>query len=94
MQFASSSLIRTPRRPLFALALAAIFGGVVATGYAMGQAETLDTDGDGMVSYTEMLMAMPEMTEAEFMALDANADGLLDVDELAAAEEAGLITIG
>ena len=61
---------------------------------AMGQAETVDTDGDGMVSFAELLTLVPTLTEAEFMALDADADGLLSVDEVAAAEEAGLIPAG
>jgi Ca2+-binding EF-hand superfamily protein len=68
--------------------------GVVGASHAMGQAETIDTDGDGMVSYTELLMALPEITEAEFQALDADADGLLSPEELTVAEEAGLITPG
>lgn len=75
-------------------ALAALTLGLVGAGHAMGQAEALDGDGDGMVSYTELLVAMPEMTEAEFQALDADGDGLLSPEELAAAEEAGLIPAG
>jgi hypothetical protein len=74
--------------------LAVLILGLVGVGHAMGQADTLDTDGDGLVSYTELLMAMPEMTEEEFQALDADADGLLSPEELSAAEEAGLITLG
>jgi hypothetical protein len=58
-----------------------------------GQAE-IDTDGDGMVSYTELLLVMPDMTEDDFVALDVNEDGMLDAEEVAAAEEAGLITLG
>ncbi len=58
---------------------------------AMGQAESIDTDGDGMVSFTEMTVLMPALSEEEFLALDADADGLLSADEIAAAQEAGLI---
>lgn len=83
-----------PTRPGRAVALAGLILGLVGTGHAMGQAETLDTDGDGVVSYTEALVAMPEMTEAEFQALDANGDGTLDLDEIASAQEAGLIPAG
>jgi hypothetical protein len=75
---------------LLATSLAAILG----AGAALGQAETIDTDGDGMVSYTELLLVMPDMTEDDFTALDANEDGMLDAEEFAAAEEAGLITLG
>ncbi|MBF9044989.1 hypothetical protein HKCCE4037_16725 [Rhodobacterales bacterium HKCCE4037] len=60
----------------------------------MGQAEAVDTDGDGMISFAEILVIMPALTEEEFMALDADADGLLSADEVAAAEEAGLIPAG
>lgn len=83
-----------PTRTGRTFAYATLILGLVGAGHAMGQAETLDTDGDGMVSYTEMVVAMPELTEAEFLALDANGDALLSVDELAAAEDAGLITLG
>jgi hypothetical protein len=86
--------IRTPSRPARTLAHAALILGLVGTGHAMGQAEALDSDGDGMVSYTEALVAMPEMTEAEFAALDADGDGMLNAEEIAAAEDAGLITAG
>jgi hypothetical protein len=61
---------------------------------AMGQAETIDTDGDGMVSFSEMLVLMPALSEEEFLALDADADGLLSTDEIGAAQEAGLIPAG
>jgi hypothetical protein len=47
-----------------------------------------------MVSYTELLLVMPDMTEDDFTALDVNEDGMLDAEEVAAAEEAGLITLG
>ncbi len=82
---------RTEIRPGRTLALAALILGVVGASHAMGQAASLDTDGDGMVSYSEALVAMPEMTEAEFAALDADGDGMLNADELAAAQDAGLI---
>ncbi len=91
------SLTQTPaprRRTLLPVTLAAIALGAVATGYAMGQAAELDGDGDGLVTYTEMLMVMPDVTEAEFMALDANGDGVLDEQELAVAVDAGLIPAG
>ena len=81
-------------RAVHAPALAVTILCLVGAGHAMGQAETLDADGDGLVSYTELLMAMPEMTEAEFQALDGNGDGMLDADEMTAAEQAGLLTLG
>lgn len=83
-------------KPHFAaIALAGAFAVLVGgASLAMGQAEAIDTDGDGMVSYTELLVLMPAMTEAEFQALDADADGMLSTDEIAAAEQAGLIPAG
>lgn len=87
------SEIKTSR--LAALSLAGAFAVLVGgASLAMGQAETVDTDGDGMVSFTELLTLMPALTEAEFQALDADADGLLNADEIGLAEEAGLIPAG
>jgi low affinity Fe/Cu permease len=77
----------------FRLLLATSVAAILTAGVALGQAE-IDTDGDGMVSYTELLLVMPDMTEEDFTALDANEDGMLDAEEFAAAEEAGLITMG
>ena len=54
------------------------------------QAE-VDVDGDGVLSYNEMLAAYPAMTEESFIAMDTNADGAVDADELKVANEAGLI---
>ena len=50
-----------------------------------------DTDGDGMVSFAEMLAVMPTLTEDTFAAVDANGDGLVDEAELVAAEASGLV---
>jgi hypothetical protein len=85
-----TTALMNPGRVMLATALAAL----LSAGAALGQAETVDTDGDGMVSYTELLIVMPDMTEDAFVALDANADGMLDAEEFAAAQEAGLITLG
>lgn len=76
------------------LAHAALILGLVGAGHAMGQAGTLDGDGDAMVSYEEALVAMPGLTEAEFAAMDADGDGLLSGEEIAAAQDAGLIPAG
>ena len=63
---------------------------VVATP-ALAQDAAIDVDEDGMYSYPELLAVMPEMTEDEFVILDVNGDGLLDAEEIAAAQEAGAI---
>ncbi len=54
-------------------------------------AATLDADGDGLVTFEEMTAAMPEISEETFMLIDANADGAVDAEELATAEQAGTI---
>lgn len=55
------------------------------------QATELDSDGDGVLSFVELTSAMPEMTEETFVTIDVNADGAIDAEELAAAQDAGLI---
>ena len=52
----------------------------------------LDTDGDGAVSFPEMIVAYPDLTEDGFSVMDSSGDGLLDADEIAAAVDAGMIT--
>jgi hypothetical protein len=59
--------------------------------FAMGNKAELDADGDGMLSFAELLVGYPALTEETYGTMDANADGAIDADELAAAEEAGLI---
>lgn len=82
---------RGRKRLGFILGAASLGLGVVAAGHAMGQATSLDTDGDGLVSYTELLIAMPEMSEADFAALDLDESGALDDAELMAAQDAGMV---
>lgn len=83
------------RRKLgLAIGAASLALGVVAAGYAMGQSSSLDTDGDGLVTYTELLAALPDLTETDFAAMDTDGSGSLDSSELTAAEEAGMIPAG
>lgn len=51
----------------------------------------LDADGDGLVTYEEMVAVAPTATQESYAAIDTNTDGLVDEAELAAAVEAGLI---
>ena len=51
----------------------------------------MDTDGDGLLSYNELLAAYPEMTEENFTAIDTNSDGAVDADEMKVAGDAGLL---
>lgn len=55
------------------------------------QDAAIDVNADGMYSFPELQAVMPEMTEDTFTALDANGDGLLDADEIAAGTDAGLL---
>lgn len=53
--------------------------------------DMLDANEDGFLSLAELQAAYPDLTEEAFTEADANGDGVLDQDELAAAREAGLI---
>ena len=58
---------------------------------AFAQDAAIDINGDGMYSFPEVQAVMPEMTEEDFTNLDVSGDGLLDVDEITAATQAGLL---
>lgn len=58
---------------------------------AVAQDLAIDVNGDGMYSYPELLAVMPEMSEEDFTLLDADGDGLLNADEIAAGTEAGIL---
>lgn len=60
-------------------------------GSAVAQ-EVTDTDGDGAYSMEELMVTYPNLTPETFAMIDANADGVVDADELAAAQEAGTLT--
>ena len=74
------------------IALAAILG--LGAGAALAQTMVEDTDGDGVYSMEELQVAFPDLTEDVFTTVDTNADGAVDADELAAAEEAGVLVAG
>lgn len=62
------------------------------TGPALAQDMTVeDANGDGVYSMEELQAAYPDLTEDQFKLIDANADGSVDADELAAAQEAGTL---
>lgn len=54
-------------------------------------AHEMDTDQDGLYSLAEMRTEYPDLTEADYAALDTNQDEAVDVDELAAAIENGIL---
>lgn len=54
-------------------------------------ATQLDADGDGRVTLDEVQVVHPDITEEIFTAMDANADGTLDEEEIVAAQNAGVM---
>ncbi len=67
--------------------LAAAILGTTAAAFAMTE---IDVNGDGGVSYEEMLAAYPDFTEADFLTADTDGNGMIDEAEQAAARDAGL----
>ncbi|WP_298291589.1 hypothetical protein [uncultured Litoreibacter sp.] len=61
------------------------------SGAAFAALVDVDTDGDGVASFTEMLAVYPTLTEEGFGAIDTNGDGVVDEAEMTAAQEGGLI---
>lgn len=78
-------------KPLTLTLVAAFFA---TSAFAMNNKAELDADGDGMLSFEELLAGYPALTEETYGTMDSNSDGAIDADELAAAEEAGLIVSG
>ncbi|MEX5726765.1 hypothetical protein Ga0609869_000118 [Rhodovulum iodosum] len=64
---------------------------LLAAGAAFAQTEVADTDGDGVYSMEEIAESYPDLTDDMFAEIDANADGVVDAEELAAAMDAGLL---
>lgn len=69
------------------LATTLLFAG--ATAAMAGSAA--DTDGDGLLSWDEVAAMWPEVSADAFAQADGDQSGMLDAEELAAAQEAGLI---
>ena len=72
---------------LRAVVLALIAG--VAT--AQEADPNIDVNGDGFYSFPEVGTVYPDLTDADFTAMDTTGDGLLDMAEVAAAQDAGLM---
>ena len=68
---------------------ATLAAALVAPSFAM--AETMDTDGNGMVSMSEFQAVYPDAGADMFSSVDTNSDGALSEDEIAAAQEAGTL---
>ncbi|MGR3511643.1 MAG: EF-hand domain-containing protein [Paracoccaceae bacterium] len=72
--------------------LAGLLGLGVST--AAMAADVADTDGDGVYSMEELMVAYPSLTEELFGTIDGNGDGAVDEAELAAAVDAGVLVAG
>ena len=72
---------------------AIVLATVLTAGASLATAQTMveDADGNGTFSMDELKVAYPDLTEELFVQIDANADGAVDIDELMAARDAGLI---
>ncbi|WP_172298671.1 EF-hand domain-containing protein [Pseudoruegeria sp. HB172150] len=53
--------------------------------------EQIDVNGDGSLTLAELQSVHPGVTDEVFTAADTDADGLINGDELASAQELGLI---
>lgn len=51
----------------------------------------IDVNGDGFYSFPEVTTIFPEITDEVFTTLDTTGDGLLDMAEVMAAQDAGLM---
>ncbi len=53
----------------------------------------IDVNGDGFYSFPEISTMYPDITDEVFTTIDATGDGLLDMAEVVAAQEAGLMPV-
>lgn len=67
--------------------------GAGSTAFAMDAKAEIDTDGDGVYSYPELEAVFDDMSDDLFVQIDTNADGAVDVEEMAVAQEAGLLPV-
>ncbi len=66
-------------------------GVLTATMAAAASIEEMDSNGDSMVTFDELLAVMPGLSEDRFRLVDTDEDGIIDADELANAREKGLL---
>jgi len=66
-------------------------GVLTATMAAAATIEEMDSNGDSMVTFDELLAVMPGLSEDRFRLMDTDEDGIIDADELANAREKGLL---
>ncbi len=73
--------------------LSAVIVAIAAAGAVSAQEAdpNIDINGDGFYSFPELSTVYTDMTDEGFTAMDATGDGLLDMAEVAAAQEAGML---
>lgn len=73
------------------ITLGAVLAALLAAPAVALTVSDVDTDGDNLISFTEMTELYPDLTEETFAEVDTGGDEFVDEDELAAALESGLI---
>lgn len=53
----------------------------------------IDVNGDGFYSFPELGTIFPDLTDEAFTAMDTTGDGLLDMAEVMAATDAGMMPV-
>lgn len=61
---------------------------------AMAAMTEIDTNGDSLATYEEMLVVYPDLAENVFFEFDTSGDGFLDETEMTAALDAGGLNPG
>lgn len=74
-----------------AAGLSALVVTIAGASFAQEVDPAMDMNGDGMLSFPELIVAYPDMTEEAFSAIDTTGDGVLDGAEVAAAVDAGIL---
>lgn len=67
---------------------------MAATMLSAATLEEADANADGMVTFDELLVIAPDVSEETFRLADANEDGMIDVEEFGMAQETGLLPAG
>ncbi|HCP80040.1 MAG TPA: hypothetical protein DIT67_00015 [Octadecabacter sp.] len=72
---------------------AAVFVLIAGAASAQEADPNIDVNGDGFYSFPEIGTVYPDLTDAQFTVMDTTGDGLLDMAEVMAAQEAGLMPV-
>lgn len=70
---------------------AAVFILMSGAAFAQDADPAIDVNGDGFYSFPELGTVYPDLTDEMFIEMDTTGDGLLDMAEVAAAQDAGVM---